>query len=103
MHLHEGNFYQHFVQNHSAIQRPQLLQSTSIIDKDFDRCCLRLREALHILRLKPTPVTENENAKLLWDYGIRTDRVIPANQPGLTLVDKTNNKVSLIDVAVPWD
>ena len=33
----------------------------------------------------------------------RTDRVIPARQPDLTLVDKTINKVSLIDVAVPWD
>ena len=52
---------------------------------------------------QPQPVTENENAKLLWDYGIRTDRVIPAHQPDLTLVYKTNNKVSLIDVVVPWD
>ena len=32
-----------------------------------------------------------------------TDRVIPAHQPDLILVDKTINKVSLIDVAVPWD
>ena len=47
-------------------------------------------------------MTENENAKLLWDYSIRTSGVIPADQPDLTLVDKTN-KVSLIDVAVPWD
>ena len=52
---------------------------------------------------QPESVTENENAKLLWDYGIRTDRVIQAHRPDLTLVDKTNNKVSLIDVAVPWD
>ena len=51
----------------------------------------------------PQPVTENENEKLLWDYGIGTDRVTPAHRPDLTLVDKTNNKVSLIDVAVPWD
>ena len=49
------------------------------------------------------PVTENENAKLLWDYSIRTDRVIPAHRPDLTLVDKTINKVSLKYVAVPWD
>ena len=49
------------------------------------------------------PVTENENAKLLWGYSIRTDRVISVHRPDLTLVDKTNNKVSLIDVAVPWN
>ena len=52
---------------------------------------------------QPQPVTENENAKLLWDHSIRTDSAIPAHRPYLTLVDKTNNKVSLIDVAVPWD
>ena len=52
---------------------------------------------------QPQPVTENENAKLLWNYSIRTDRVIPAHRPDLTLVDKINNKISLIDVAVPWD
>ena len=52
---------------------------------------------------QPQPVTENENAKLLWEYSIRTDRVIPAHRPDLTLVYKTINKVSLIDVAVPWD
>ena len=52
---------------------------------------------------QPQPVTENENAKHLWDYNIRTDRVIPAHQPDLTLVNKTNNNVSLIDVEVPWD
>ena len=52
---------------------------------------------------QPQPVTENENAKLFWDYSIRTDRVIPPHRPDLNLVDKTNNNVSLIDVAVPWD
>ena len=52
---------------------------------------------------QPQPVTQYENVKLLWDYSIRTDRVIPAHRPDLTLVDKTINKVSLIDVAVPWD
>ena len=48
-------------------------------------------------------MTENENAKLFLDYSIRTDRVIPAHRLDLTLVDNTNNIVSLIDVAVPWD
>ena len=45
----------------------------------------------------------NENAKLLWDYCIRTDRVIPAHRLDLTLVDKTNNEVSFIDIVIPWD
>ena len=51
---------------------------------------------------QPQPVTENENAKLLWDYSIRTDRVIPAHRPDLTLVNKTINKVSFIDATVPY-
>ena len=52
---------------------------------------------------QPIAVIENEQAKLLWDFSIRTDRVIQAHRPDITLVDKCKNKVSLIDVAVPWD
>ena len=52
---------------------------------------------------QPQPVTENESAKLFWNYSIWTDRVIPPHRPDLTLVDKTKNKVSLINVVVPWD
>ena len=54
VHLQEGNFFQHYMRNHGALKRPLLLQSTSILDKDQYRCCLRLRESLHIMRLKPT-------------------------------------------------
>ena len=53
VHLQEGNFHQLYVRNHGALQRPLLLRSTSTIDKDTDQCHLRLREALHILHLKP--------------------------------------------------
>ena len=48
-------------------------------------------------------MTEIENAKLLWDYSIRTDRVIAAHRPDLALVNKIIDKVSLLDVAVCWD
>ena len=34
---------------------------------------------------------------------MRTDHVIQARRPDLILVQKETNKVSLIDVAVPWD
>ena len=54
VHLQEGNFFQHYVRNHGALRRPLLLQNTSILDKDQDRRRLRLREALYIMRLKPT-------------------------------------------------
>ena len=34
---------------------------------------------------------------------MRTDHVIQARRPDLILVQKETNKVSLIDVAIPWD
>ena len=51
----------------------------------------------------PEGIVENDQAKLLWDYGIRTDRIIRANRPDLTLIDKEKKRVTLIDVSVPWD
>ena len=79
VHLQEGNFYQHFVQSHGALQRPQLLQSTSIIDKDSDRHRLRLRESLHILRLKPTLNVTRET--FLLQTTIRINRSNTNNDP----------------------
>ena len=54
VHLQEGNFHQHYTRTHGELLRTTLLQATSIIDRDSDRKRLRLREALHILQLKPT-------------------------------------------------
>ena len=54
VHLQEGNFFQHFRHHHRVFRRPALLENTSIIDRDQDRQRLCLREALHIMKLKPT-------------------------------------------------
>ena len=51
----------------------------------------------------PDKVLENEKIKILWDYDVRTDHVIQARRPDLILVQKETKKVSLIDVAIPWD
>ena len=79
VHLQEGDFYQHFVQNHAALQRPQLLQSTSIIDKASDRRRLRVREVLHFLRLKPTLNVTQET--FLLPTTIRRNRSNTNNDP----------------------
>ena len=51
----------------------------------------------------PEKVVENDKAKLLWDYDVRTDHRIQARKPDLIVVNKENQKVQLIDVAIPWD
>ncbi|XP_066957624.1 uncharacterized protein [Macrobrachium rosenbergii] len=45
-------------------------------------------------------VIENDQAKILSDYGIETGRHVPT---AVTLIDKIKKKVSFIDVAIPWD
>ena len=51
----------------------------------------------------PEKVVENDRMKILWDYDVRTDHVIQARRPDLILINKVEQKVSLIDVAIPWD
>ena len=48
-------------------------------------------------------VLENENYKLLWDFSIRTDHNIEARRPDLVLVDKSEKRCQIIDVAIPED
>ena len=37
----------------------------------------------------PAPVLENDTHKLLWDFNIQTDHLIPARRPDLIII---NNK-----------
>jgi hypothetical protein len=48
-------------------------------------------------------VTETEEVKKLWDFEIRTDRVIPARRPDIVVLKKRRTKFTVIDVAVPSD
>ena len=36
----------------------------------------------------PAPVLENDTHKLLWDFNIQTDHLIPARRPDLIIIKK---------------
>ena len=48
-------------------------------------------------------VLENETSKILWDFNIYTDRAIHHRRPDIVLIDQVDNRVQIIDIAVPWD
>ena len=52
---------------------------------------------------KPESVLENETHKILWDFEIKTDHLIPARRPDLVLIDKKERTCQLVDFAVPAD
>ena len=41
--------------------------------------------------------------KVLWDFEVRTDRIVTARRPDLIVVDKQEKTAKIIDVAVPLD
>lgn len=43
---------------------------------------------------------ENENYKLYWDRTIITDKTIYNNRPDITMLDKRNKLVYIIDIAI---
>jgi hypothetical protein len=51
----------------------------------------------------PSAVIENDSAKILWDFTIQTDRVIEHRKPDITVLDKTNRRCFIVDVAIPGD
>ena len=53
----------------------------------------------------PAPVLENDSHKLLWDFNIQTDHLIPARRPGLIIINKKKKKriCKIVDFAVPVD
>ena len=51
----------------------------------------------------PVPVQENDSHKLLWDFNIKTDHLIPVRRPDLIIIDKKNRISKIVDFAVPAD
>ena len=55
----------------------------------------------------PAPVLENDTHKLLWDFNIQTDHLIPARRPDLIIINKKKKKkkkiCKIVDFAVPVD
>ena len=58
----------------------------------------------------PAPVLEIDPHKLLWDFNIQTDHLIPARRPDLIIINKKKKKeekkkenLQIVDFAVPAD
>ena len=52
---------------------------------------------------KPAPVLENATHKLLWDFNIQTDHLIPARIPDLIIINKEKRTCKIVDFPVPAD
>ena len=52
----------------------------------------------------PAPVLENDTHKLLWDFNIQMDHLIPARRPDLIIINKKKKRIcKIVDFAVPAD
>ena len=53
--------------------------------------------------INPAPVLENDSHKLLWDFNIQTDHLIPTRRPDLIIINKRKRICKIVDFAVPAD
>ena len=52
----------------------------------------------------PAPVLENDSHKLLWDFNIQTDHLIPARKPDIIIINNKKKRIcKIVDFAVPVD
>ena len=51
----------------------------------------------------PVPVLENDSHKLLWDFNIQTDHLIPDRRPDLIIINKRKRICKIVDFAIPVD
>ena len=49
------------------------------------------------------PVLQNDSHKLLCDFNIQTDHLIPASKPDLIIINKRKRICKIVDFAVPAD
>ena len=48
----------------------------------------------------PDKVNENDQVKILWDFYIHTDKHVLANQPDIVVVNKSDKRAIIIDIAL---
>ena len=50
----------------------------------------------------PAPVLENDTHKLLWDFNIQTDHLIPVRRPDLIIINQNKKRIcKIVNFAVP--
>ncbi|XP_053156184.1 uncharacterized protein LOC128346682 [Hemicordylus capensis] len=52
---------------------------------------------------KTEKVVENEDANILWDFRLQTDKHLPHNTPDTTVVEKKEKQVKITNIAIPGD
>ena len=52
---------------------------------------------------QPGACPKNDSHKLLWDFNIQTDHLIPARRPDLIIINKRKRICKIVDFAVPAD
>ena len=53
---------------------------------------------------EPESILENEMYKILWDFVIQTDHLIPARRPDFVSIHPKKRTCNLVDFAVPaWE
>ena len=51
----------------------------------------------------PPKVIEKDQEKILWDFQIKTDKILVANQLDIVVVDKQEKKAVVVGVAISSD
>ena len=51
----------------------------------------------------PAPALEDNTHKLLWDFDIDTDQLIPARRPNLIIINKKKRICKIVYFALPVD
>ena len=51
----------------------------------------------------PDSVSEDDEAKLMWDVNMQSDHAIEARRPDIVVVNKQEQKFTIIDIAIPAD
>ena len=59
--------------------------------------------AKHWYEHRAEEVMKNQDVEILWDFNIRTNRVIEARRPDIVLIDRNNQETLINDVVIPVD
>ena len=92
--------------NRNKTVDPIISECSKLVQKhDWDTQCkgLKIDDATEWYAHKPAYVLENEAHKILYDFEIQTDHLIPTLRPDLELINKEKRLNNKVNFAIPAD
>ena len=86
-----------------SYNRPIIIMAAEKTEFIAPQALINIKTCEDWFKHKPQKVEECGDTTIMWDYALITDKKVGANRPDITIHDKKERKLVLVDFSIPYD